>query len=520
MILKTGYNETITEYSYDSLNRLIKLVNKKSSGEIISSFTYTLGPAGNRIKVDEVMLDMSSTITYTYDNLYRLTGETRTGSHWPYTITYTYDNVGNRLTKTQDGITTTYTYDENDRLIQENTPEATITYTYDNNGNTIEKRTPTETTTYTYDFDNRLISATINGQTTTYTYDGDGNRVKKIDGQGTVNYLIDTNNNTGFSQVVFEGREGTGDMAWYVYGDDLICAVYTRPMNYLCYYHYDGLGSTRNLTNQETIITNDYWYDAFGNLIGKVDQYPVAPVPNNYLFTGEQFDKSLRFYYLRARYYNPEIGRFITTDPVEGNIYEPISLHKYLYAGLDPVNKIDPSGEEFIAISITALGIISLFSQQITSNIPGVKVFPKTGLLTLQEGQKIVQIAITWIGVPYQDGAGAKSNRSGTDCSGLVWLVYREAGYPYPYRTTYYFSELTNEFQIDNKKAKFQFVSTPQEGDVMLFKGPPGNMAIYAINGEYDNISALWTPKKVGWGKFEWFKNFIGYYRYYKIGGF
>jgi len=74
MILKPGYNETITEYSYDSLNRLIKLVNKKSSGEIISSFTYTLGPAENRIKVDEVMLDMSSTITYTYDKLYRLTG--------------------------------------------------------------------------------------------------------------------------------------------------------------------------------------------------------------------------------------------------------------------------------------------------------------------------------------------------------------------------------------------------------------------------------------------------------------
>jgi Rhs family protein len=510
MILKTGYNGTITEYSYDSLNRLIKLVNKKSSGEIISSFTYTLGPAGNRIKVDEVMLDMSSTITYTYDKLYRLIGETRTGTY-PYSISYTYDNVGNRLTKTQDGITTTYTYDENDRLIQENTPEATITYTYDNNGNTIEKRTPTETTTYTYDFENRLISATINGQTTTYQYDGDGNRVKKIDGQGTVNYLVDTNNNTGFSQVILE-TDGTGNIITsYIYGDDLICQTRAEGTYY---YHYDGLGSTRNLTEQSENIISSYWYDGFGNLIGKLDQYPVAPVPNNYLFTGEQFDQSLRFYYLRARYYNQEIGRFITTDPVEGNIYEPISLHKYLYAGLDPVNKIDPSGEEFIAISITALGIISLFSQQITSNIPGVKVFPKTGLLTLQEGQKIVQIAITWIGVLYQDGAGAKSSRSGTDCSGLVWLVYREAGYSYPYRTTYYFSELTNEFQIDNKKAKFQFVSTPQEGDVVLFKR---HMGIYS-NGKV--ISARVSIKRVDWGELYYFGSILGYYRYDKLYGF
>jgi RHS repeat-associated protein len=269
------------------------------------------------------------------------------------------------------------------------------------------------------------------------------------------------------------------------------------------------LGSTRNLTDSSGITTDSYWYYGFGELLNK-----TGTTLNNYLFTGEQFDKSLRFYYLRARYYNPEIGRFITADPVEGNIYEPISLHKYLYAGLDPVNKIDPSGEEFIAISITALGIISLFSQQITSNIPGVKVFPKTGLLTLQEGQKIVQIAITWIGVPYQDGAGAKSSRSGTDCSGLVWLVYREAGYPYPYRTTYYFSELTNEFQIDNKKAKFQFVSTPQEGDVVLFKR---HMGIYS-NGKV--ISARVSIKRVDWGELYYFGSILGYYRYDKLYGF
>jgi len=195
----------------------------------------------------------------------------------------------------------------------------------------------TGTTTYTYDFENRPISSTINGQTTTHTYDGDGNRVKKIDSQGTVNYLVDTNNNTGFSQVILE-TDGTGNIITsYIYGDDLICQ---KREEGAYYYLYDGLGSTRNFTDNTGNITDSYWYYGFGELLNK-----TGTTPNNYLFTGEQFDPNVGFYYLRARYYNPEIGRFITTDPVEGSIYEPISLHKYLYANLDPVNKIDPSGE-------------------------------------------------------------------------------------------------------------------------------------------------------------------------------
>jgi|GEM_PF-4328434 RHS repeat-associated protein len=221
----------------------------------------------------------------------------------------------------------------------------TITYTYDNNGNTIEKRTPTETTTYTYDFENRLTKVTLMGEggIITFIYDGDGNRVKKTDSEGTVNYLVDTNNNTGFSQVVLE-TDGTGNIITsYIYGDDLISQERSGVVSY---FHYDGLGSTRNLTDSSGTTTDSYWYYGFGELLNK-----TGTTINNYLFTGEQIDQNLRFYYLRARYYNQEIGRFITADPVEGSIYEPISLHKYLYAGLDPVNKIDPSGE-FIQFSL------------------------------------------------------------------------------------------------------------------------------------------------------------------------
>ncbi len=60
--------------------------------------------------------------------------------------------------------------------------------------------------------------------------------------------------------------------------------------------------------------------------------------------SGEQYDSDLGLYYLRARYYNPNTGRFMSRDPEAGNRFSPASLHKYLYAGGDPVNRIDPSG--------------------------------------------------------------------------------------------------------------------------------------------------------------------------------
>lgn len=64
------------------------------------------------------------------------------------------------------------------------------------------------------------------------------------------------------------------------------------------------------------------------------------------LYRAEEFDPDLGLYYLRARYYNPITGRFMSRDPNDGDITVPASLHKYLYADGDPVNQIDPSGRE------------------------------------------------------------------------------------------------------------------------------------------------------------------------------
>jgi len=161
----------------------------------LASYAYSLGAAGNRTAVTELS---GRTVNYTYDDLYRLTSESIAND--PHGVngsaSYSYDAVGNRLNRSSSIApvpSQTSTYDANDRLTSEN---------YDNNGNT----TTANGNSYAYDFENRLTS--LNGGSATYVYDGDGNRVSKAIVGLTTNYLVDTNNPTGYAQVVDELQGG------------------------------------------------------------------------------------------------------------------------------------------------------------------------------------------------------------------------------------------------------------------------------------------------------------------------
>ncbi|HPT89939.1 MAG TPA: polymorphic toxin-type HINT domain-containing protein [Acetivibrio sp.] len=355
-------NKTTTEYEYDYLSRLVSLVNRNEAGEIISSYEYTLGPAGNRIRVEE---NTGRVITYTYDDTYKLIKEEIEDSIGNKTIIeYAYDAVGNRLSKSIDGDITEYTYDANNRLIT----EGQTVYTYDKNGNTLSRKTNTgEEVTYTYDYNNRLTKVVITGavdaSVVEYAYDVDGIRVQKVvDGTNITNYLVDANRL--YAQVL-EERDGKGNLiVSYVYGDDLISQK--RGDNF-SYYHYDGIGSTRVLTDKDGNVTDTYTYDSFGMLISW-----TGTTENDYLFTGEQYDANVNFYYLRARYMNPALGRFLTMDSWGGIITDPITLHKYLYADCDPVNKIDPSGHFSILGVMTAITITATIASIAIPIITGI----------------------------------------------------------------------------------------------------------------------------------------------------
>jgi RHS repeat-associated protein len=314
-------------YTYDPLNRLTNLALSKSAA--LATYAYTLGLAGNRTAVAELG---GRQVTYTYDALYRLTGETIAGGTVNGAIGYTYDAVGNRLTRTSTVAPVppaTSTYDANDRL---------ATDVYDANGNT----TGSGANSYGYDFENHLIAQ--NGNGVAIVYDGDGNRVAKTVGGATTRYLVDDRNLTGYAQVLEELSGGTVQRV-YTYGLNRISQSQSSGTSF---YGYDGHGNVRILTDTTGAVTDRYDYDAFGNIISQ-----AGSTPNVYLYSGEQNDPNLGFYYLRARYLSQSTGRFWTMDTDEGDPGEPISQHKYTYVGNEPVVRADPSGNQYDLVSLS-----------------------------------------------------------------------------------------------------------------------------------------------------------------------
>jgi len=313
-------NSTSASYSYDNADRLTNLTNSSVVSGTLSTFTYTLDDVGNRLQ----MVDVDGTTSYSYDDLYRLTQvDCPVGT--PATVSYTYDAMGNRTVMTTTS-TITYTYDTADRLLA----SGPITFTWDNNGNMLSKGD----ITYSYDYANRLVEVISGTQTITFTYNGDGVRVGKcVDGTCTT-YLQDV---AAPLPVVLVDTTG-GQDSLYTYGLDLVAM--TDPSSAQSYYHYDGLGSTRNLSNGTGQGIASYTYDAFGAV-----RSTTGSSGNEFTFTGEQADDEFGLIYLRARYYDPDLGRFTSRDWLPGIESIPQTLNRYPYVRNNPVNATDPRGE-------------------------------------------------------------------------------------------------------------------------------------------------------------------------------
>ena len=197
--------------------------------------------------------------------------------------------------------------------------------------------------------------------------DEDGIRAIKTLTNGSdttiIRYLTDSQNPSGYVQVLEELNKGYVVQKRYTYGLELISQTDISGGTGTQYYGFDGIGSTRQLYDTTGAITDTYDYDAFGNLIYSWDS--GAGINNNYLFQGEQYDADLGQYYLRARYMNTSTGRFWTMDDYEGNMNEPRSLHKYLFTANNPLNLNDPMGSDF---DLGEIGIAMAIQTIVLSN--------------------------------------------------------------------------------------------------------------------------------------------------------
>ena len=312
-------NGTTTNYSYDNLGHITDITHKTPASVVLASLQYSYDAVGNRL----TMVDSSGTTSYSYDALYRLSSAAYPNSDL---ASYSYDPMGNRTQLALNGITTTSSYDAADRL----TSDGVISNTWSVDGALLQKGT----TSYSYDPLGRLIS--ISGGTS-YGYDGDGKRQMQATGGITTTYLYDT----GMSNAQVLAETTGGQATLYTYGHGQIATTAGAIQRYG---HTDALGSLIAESDDTGTLSASYSYDAFGAIRASSGSGGGSSIR----FAGEQTDPS-GLIYLRARYYDPSVGRFITRDTFPGFPGANQSLNRYVYAYNNPVNLTDPSGNSVLS---------------------------------------------------------------------------------------------------------------------------------------------------------------------------
>ncbi|MBA2115005.1 hypothetical protein HOV93_21770 [Planctomycetes bacterium FF15] len=352
-------------------------------------------------------------IDWTYDELGRLVEESidHFDNQFDQTEWFEYDLVGSRTKKELDSDfngtvdeAISYLYDANDRLQTEerdvnndSTVDVTTTYDYDHTQQTSKSafdnlaQADLSQTSFTYDLQGRLYTATVTSFTsgvesriekTTYDYDASGIRVSALhqvdtDANGTwdettsTEYLVDHQNFTGYQQViketVYDENGNVIKTITYNFGHDEISQTVTQydgsgnvTSEETHIFGHDGHGSVKVLYDAAAAILQVYTYEAYGQMLA-IHNAIAAVVSTGALtslqYSGEQFDSRIGQQYLRARYYDPNSGRFNRLDPFAGNSSDPQSFHKYLYTHGNPVMGVDPSGEILIgALAGLAVG--------------------------------------------------------------------------------------------------------------------------------------------------------------------
>ena len=183
---------------------------------------------------------------------------------------------------------------------------------------------------FEYDCRNRLVS--VGG--ISYEYDAENNRISQTENGAKTEYVVDSNSSS-LTRILTAEKEG--DTTYYIYGIGLIAQ---ENGNEYLIYHFNNIGSTEAVTNIDGEIVETFDYGPYGELLSE-NKCSIM-----FLYNGELgvATDSNGLYYMRARYYNPEIKRFINQDVMTGSIVNTPTLNRYAYVNGNPISLNDPFG--------------------------------------------------------------------------------------------------------------------------------------------------------------------------------
>ena len=329
LLSKTFGNDTSVHYAYDLNGNLLYITHKGKDGSVLESFQYIYDADGRRTQVES----SEGVEAYTYDMAGQLTAVTYPDGTME---TFQYDAVGNRVSANGEA----YTVNELNQYLT----AGDATFTYDDNGNMASRTDANGTTTYEYDVHSRLVRVVrSDGKAWSCQYDALGNRTQ-VNDNGQIRKQLYT---LGSLPSLAAEYNASGKLIrrYILLGSTLIADV-DASGNYR-YYHADGLGSIRLLTNDAGAVVSRQSYNAFGGLrmasgentrLGYVGTYGVEVDATGLVF-------------MRNRYYDASLGCFMQLDPI--GIYAG-DVNWYRYCDNDVVNNIDLLGTDVICESFNS----------------------------------------------------------------------------------------------------------------------------------------------------------------------
>lgn len=265
--------------------------------------------------------------SYGYDQLYRLTSSDNPALA---DETFAYDNVGNRTASAEAAV---WDYNANNALVG----YGGVSYTYDANGSTVSKSVAGQVTAFAYSAKDRLEQVNLpDGRVASYKYDPFGRRVSKTVA-GVVTYFMYADE--GLAAEMDAAGAVTKSYGWKPGGTWGTDPVFMVENGATYYYHNDHLGTPQKMTDGSGAVVWSATYSVFGK--ASVDS--ASTVENNLRFPGQYYDNETGLHYNFHRYYDPQTGRYLRTDPIGlkgGRNY-------YVYTGSDPINLIDFDGNYF-----------------------------------------------------------------------------------------------------------------------------------------------------------------------------